>query len=62
VRVLGFAVIMLGVIIAYIGITGSQHRVMNIIKTAAGGGAAESKGNKGSLPSPSPLNPGAITL
>lgn len=31
-KVVGFIVIMLGLILAFIGITGSQHRIMNIIK------------------------------
>lgn len=30
-KVLGFAVIAMGIIVAYIGVTGSQHRVMGII-------------------------------
>ncbi len=30
-KVLGFAIIILGIVIAYIGITGSQHRVMGIL-------------------------------
>jgi hypothetical protein len=32
VKVMGIVVIMLGLVIAYIGITGSQHRIMDILK------------------------------
>lgn len=31
-KVFGFVIVVLGLAIAYIGITGSQHRVMDIIK------------------------------
>ena len=33
-KVLGFAVIVLGLVIAYIGITGSQHSVMAILRNS----------------------------
>jgi hypothetical protein len=31
-KVTGLVVILLGIIVVYIGITGSQHRIMDIIK------------------------------
>jgi hypothetical protein len=58
-KVLGFAVIMLGVIITYIGITGSQHRVMEIIRNAAGGHGEQEGGGKKINPSGAGNNPAA---
>lgn len=46
-KIFGFIILALGVIIAYIGITGSQHQVMAIIK-----GVHLQGGNSGKTPTP----------
>jgi hypothetical protein len=56
----GIVVILLGVVIIYIGITGSQHRVMDILKgihlSGSGSAGSQSTGTKSSPPATA--NPG----
>lgn len=50
-KVMGFAIIVLGLVMIYIGMTGSQHNIMAIIKNgpaAAGGQNINTSGSSGS--------------
>lgn len=62
-KVFGIVIIFLGIIVAYIGITGSQHRVMDIIKginlSGSDSGGSQSTGTKSS--NPGGTNTGAST-
>lgn len=55
-KVLGIVVILLGIIVVYIGLTGSQHRIMDILKgihLSGGSNTGVARGSAGPLIPPS---------
>lgn len=59
-KVLGFAIIIFGVIIGYIGITGSQHRIMAIIKNGPAVKSGKKVNPSGAGNTPSSNNSGTL--
>lgn len=55
---IGFLILILGLIVVYIGISGSQHRIMDIIKgTNKGPAPNQPQGNEGNAGPVIPQNP-----
>jgi hypothetical protein len=57
-KVLGFVIVVLGIVLGYVGITGSQHRLMSIItkKPALPSGAGINPSGSANVPASTTTN------